>query len=88
MKKVALIVLLISLLTLPAMAGTDYNICFSRIDSDYDGEVTKAEFESAFPGGDTAVFAAADTDGSGAVNHDEWEAYKSSQGFEEGENHG
>ena len=88
MKKCAFLLLMLSLLTLPAMAGTDYNMCFTKIDSDYNDEMSKAEFESAFPDGDTAIFAAADADGSGSVAHDEWEEWKASQGFEEGENHG
>ncbi len=85
MKRIIAIALLIAAFSLPAMAGTDYNICFMKIDSDYDGEITKSEFASAFPTGDTTIFNAADADKNGTISHDEWEDYKSSQGFEEGD---
>ena len=88
MKKIALVLLMLGLLTLPALADTDYNVCFSKLDSDYDGEMTMAEFKDAFPGGDAAVFTLADGDKNGTVSHEEWEEYKASQGFEEGEHHG
>ncbi len=87
MKKVLLIALMIASLCLPAMAGTDYDLCFSKIDSDYNDEMTKAEFASAFPAGDVSVFNDADGDKNGTVSHDEWEDYKASQGIEEGEGH-
>lgn len=87
MKRTALVLCLLALLCLPTWA-TDYAICFTRIDADYDGEMTQAEFDQAFPGGDTAVFRTADSDQSGTVSHDEWEEFKSSQGFEEGDHHG
>lgn len=88
MKRTALVLLMLALLGLPAIAGTDYNLCFSKIDMDYDGEMTKAEFSDAFPEGSDSVFLAADTDKNGTVSHEEWEEYKESQGFEEGEHGG
>lgn len=88
MKKTVLIMLMLLFLGLPVMAGTDYNVCFTKLDSDYDGEMTRAEFDSAFTGADATVFETADGDKNGTVSHDEWEEYKASQGFEEGEEHG
>lgn len=88
MKKAALVLLMLVGLCLPVVAGGDYNLCFSKIDSDYDGEMTRAEFSEAFPGGDPAVFTQADGDKSGTVSHEEWEEFKASQGYEEGEHHG
>lgn len=87
MKKMLLIALMTTFLSLPAMAEIDYNLCFNSIDSDYDGEMSKAEFDAAFPGSEPAVFQAADSDKNGAVSHEEWEEYKASQGFEESEDH-
>lgn len=87
MKKTALTILMLITLALPVLAGTDYNVCFSKIDADYDGEMTKTEFNNAFPDGDQTVFSAADADGNGTVSHEEWEDYKADQGFEEGEHH-
>lgn len=85
MKRFVLIGAMLLAFTVPAMAGADYNVCFNSIDGDYDGELTTAEFDTAFPGGDAAVFQTADADKSGSVSHEEWEDYKQSQGFEEGE---
>ena len=51
-------------------------------------EMTKAEFNDGFTDGDAAVFEAADADKNGTVGHDEWEDWKASQGYVEGEEHG
>jgi len=83
MKKTVITLMMLALLSLPAIAGTDYNVCFVKVDSDYDEEMTKAEFDETFPGGDAAVFETADADKNGTVGHDEWEEYKANQGFEE-----
>lgn len=83
MKQVLYIMVVLTLLCQPVLAGTDYNICFSRIDSDVSGEMTQNEFTEAFPDGDPAVFEVADGDKNGVVEHEEWEEFKSSQGFKE-----
>lgn len=82
MKTAIITALLLALVCAPASAA-DYNRCFGTIDADYDGEMTRAEFTQAFPGGNETVFTAADTDGDTTVSHEEWEAFKASQGFEE-----
>jgi len=88
MKRFVFTLLALVLLSLPAMANTDYNVCFSYLDADGDGSMTKSEFASTFSDGDMTVFEAADGDNDGMVSHEEWEEYKASQGFEEGEHHG
>lgn len=85
MKKMLLVAAMLAALCVPAMAGTDYNLCFSKIDSDYDGEMTKAEFKEAFSSGDLAEFKAADGDKNGTVSHEEWEDFKANKGYEEGD---
>lgn len=87
MKKLLFIILMTTFLAMPAMAEIEYNKCFNSIDTDYDGEMTKAEFETAFPGSASAVYQAADGDKNGTVSHEEWEDFKASQGLEEGEGH-
>jgi Ca2+-binding EF-hand superfamily protein len=83
MRKILFAVALVLLLCRPAMAGTNYNVCFNSLDADQNGVMSKGEFLVAFSGGDVTVFEKADTDKDGAVDHEEWEAYKESQGFEE-----
>ena len=83
MKKLLFALALVLLLCRPAIAGTNYNVCFNSLDADVDGIMSKSEFMVAFSGGDVAVFEAADADKDGGVNHEEWEAYKESRGFEE-----
>lgn len=83
MKKLLFTLSFIALLCAPAWAGTDYNRCFGTIDSDYDGEMTTAEFKTAFPQGADAMFQQADADKNGTVSHEEWEDFKSSKGFED-----
>lgn len=88
MKKCLIAMLMVVCFALPAVAGADYDACFNSIDSDYDGNMTKSEFLAAFPDGEEAVFVAADGDKDGVVSHEEWEDFKASKGFEEGEHHG
>lgn len=87
MKKTILVAAMTAALSLPAMAGTDYNLCFSKIDTDYDGKMTRAEFTEAFPDGDTDAFDKSDGDRNGTVSHEEWEEFKGTMGYEEGEHH-
>lgn len=88
MKKLILALSLVMLMGLPAMGAPDYNVCFSKLDADYDGLLTKEEFQAAFSGGDMTVFETADADKDGAVSHEEWEEYKASQGWEDDDAHG
>ena len=83
MKILLLAMTLVFLTSQPAMAGTNYNVCFNSLDADLDGVMSKSEFMIAFSSGDVAVFETADLDKDGGVNHTEWEMYKESQGFEE-----
>lgn len=83
MKKLCIAMMLAFMLCQPAMAETNYNVCFNSLDGDYDGVMTKTEFLVAFPDGDTAVFEASDSNKDGGVSHEEWEDYKESKGFEE-----
>ena len=82
MKKLLLAMGIVLMLCRPAVAGTNYNVCFNSLDADLDGVMSKSEFMVAFSGGDVAVFDKADKDGNGNVNHEEWESFKKSQGFE------
>ncbi|ACS78446.1 hypothetical protein [Maridesulfovibrio salexigens] len=68
-----------------AIAGSNLNRCFYSMDSNGDEMVTVDEFKAALP--DSAdVFEEADADKSGALDHDEWESFKSSKGIEEQHN--
>jgi len=88
MKKVIFALMALAILSLPAMAGTDYNVCFSSLDADGDGSMSKTEFSDGFSDSDMSVFNTADSDTDGTVSHDEWEEYKATQGFEEDDLHG
>lgn len=88
MKTTILALMICALVHLPALAGTNYNVCFSTLDADGDGSMAKSEFMIAFPHGDMAQFEAADSDRDGQVSHEEWEAFKADKGFEEGDHHG
>jgi len=76
--------LLFGLLVCPAMAQTNYNVCFNSLDVDVNGTMSKGEFLVAFSDGETSVFEQADADKNGAVSPQEWANYKESQGFEAG----
>jgi hypothetical protein len=82
MKKLFFALAFALLLCQPVAAKTNYNVCFHSLDADVDGHMSKGEFLVAFSDGDTSVFDQADTDKDGLVSHEEWEAYKASQGFE------
>lgn len=82
MKRLVISGLLAVLFCVPALAGPNYNVCFFSMDGDGDGTVSAEEFRTAFPEGGE-VFQAADADGDSLLGHEEWEAYKESQGFED-----
>ncbi|WP_319582386.1 EF-hand domain-containing protein [uncultured Pseudodesulfovibrio sp.] len=82
MKKLLFALAFALLFCQPVAAKTNYNVCFNSLDADVDGRMSKGEFLVAFSDGDTSVFDQADTDKDGLVSHEEWEAYKTSQGFE------
>jgi hypothetical protein len=84
MKKLFFTLALFCLMCQPAAARTNYDVCFNSLDADVDGRMSKSEFLVAFSDGDTSVFEQADADKDGDVTHEEWEAYKEGQGFEEG----
>lgn len=84
MQKIVFTLIILATLCLPAMADTNYNVCFSTLDADGDGNMSKGEFMVAFSDGDMGVFDMTDTDKDGMISHEEWEEYKAAQGFEEG----
>ncbi|QJB55954.1 hypothetical protein [Pseudodesulfovibrio sp. zrk46] len=88
MKKLILSVAMLMAFALPAMAGTDYNVCFNSLDADGSDSVSRGEYLVAFPDADQTMFDKADADKDGALSHEEWEEFKESQGYEEGELHG
>lgn len=83
MKKMLLAFALVLIASQSVSANTNYNVCFNSLDADVNGTMTKGEFLVAFPSGELAVFEKADTNADRAVDHKEWEAYKTKQGFEE-----
>jgi|Deesub1362B_J571_1020462.scaffolds.fasta_scaffold80817_1 hypothetical protein len=83
MKNLTLALGLVMIMALPALGNPNYNVCFNSLDADYDGSMSKSEFKEAFPDGDMAVYKAADSNKDGVVDHEEWEDYKASQGWEE-----
>ncbi|MCJ2165395.1 MULTISPECIES: hypothetical protein [unclassified Pseudodesulfovibrio] len=84
MKKLFFVLILVCFMCQPVAAQTNYNVCFFSLDADVDGCMSKSEFLVAFSDGDTSVFEQADADKNGDVTHEEWEAYKAGQGFDEG----
>lgn len=81
-------VVLCSLLLLNSKAfaaDVSYNTCFMTLETDGDGVVSSSEFTSVFPKG-SKVFSEADTNADGELDHDEWEDWKVSQGFEDAHN--
>ncbi|EGB15807.1 hypothetical protein DND132_2604 [Pseudodesulfovibrio mercurii] len=85
MKKLFLALAFALLFCQPVAAKTNYNVCFHSLDADVDGRMSKGEFLVAFSDGDTSVFDQADANHDGSVTHEEWEAYKEAQGFEDHE---
>lgn len=85
MKKLLFAMAFVMLMCQPALANTNYNVCFGSLDADVNDSMSKSEFMVAFPDGDEAVFVTADADKDGAVSHEEWEDYKAAQGWEEDE---
>ncbi|XXJ18270.1 hypothetical protein ACR42D_01670 [Desulfovibrio caledoniensis] len=85
MKKLLFALAFALLFCQPVAAKTNYNVCFNSLDADVDGRMSKGEFLVAFSDGDTSVFDQADADKDGTVSHEEWEAYKSGQGYESNE---
>nr|WP_321255054.1 hypothetical protein [uncultured Pseudodesulfovibrio sp.] len=83
MKKIFLACVLVLIASQSVSANTNYNVCFNSLDADVNGTITKGEFLVAFPSGKLAVFEKADTNADNAVDHEEWETYKTEQGFEE-----
>lgn len=79
MKKILFVTALSLLAYLPAIAGTNYNVCFNSLDVDQNGVMSKSEFLVAFSSGDVAVFDTADTNKDGQVSRAEWEAYRKSK---------
>jgi hypothetical protein len=53
-----------------------YMVHFPELDADGDEQVTWEEFKARFPDTTEAVFEAVDLDGDGAIDHDEWHAFK------------
>ena len=82
MKRLLLSGLMAVFFCAPALAGSEYNVCFFSMDRDGDGAVSAEEFRAAFPDGGE-VFGNADADGNTVLGHEEWEAYKESRGFED-----
>ena len=74
---------MIAMLYQAAVAGEAYNVCFYSMDRNGDDVVVLEEFSAAMVNAEGSVFQAADADGNGELVHDEWEAYKESQGFED-----
>lgn len=85
MKKLIVFTALIVALATTALAADNLNRCFYSMDRNGDEFVTKDEFKAALPNSD-AAYTEADTDKSGKLDHEEWEAFKKSKGIEE--NHG
>jgi hypothetical protein len=82
MKKLLFALAFALLFCQPVAAKTNYNVCFNSLDADVDGRMSKGEFLVAFSDGDTSVFDQADADKDGLVSHEEWESYKTGQGYE------
>lgn len=93
-----LMVLLIAMITmaLGACAGggryhetelpdpAKFNAHFDDMDGNGDGQVTRDEFQSYFPGTDENVFQALDINGDGFVDHEEWHQFKAAHGLKHG----
>jgi len=84
MKHLLMTICLMAALAMPAMADTNYDVCFSSLDIDGNGSISKSEFLIAFSDGDMGLFDEADGNEDGDVTHEEWEEFKAGKGFEEG----
>ncbi len=58
-----------------------FNAHFPDMDKDNDGFVTWKEFQAHFSHAEPEIFNALDLDGSKAVDHDEWHAFKKAHGL-------
>lgn len=87
MKKVLFAILTLMLSSQLAFGAAEYNSCFFSMEKSGDDLVSKSEFLAKYPEG-ADVFAAADANGDGTLDHDEWEGYKESQGIEDNHDEG
>lgn len=72
------------LLTGHALAGSEkFNRCFHGMDTDGDEIVTMIELQDAYPQEAEKTMTTADANRDGALDHDEWEAFKESLGLED-----
>ncbi|NDV26003.1 hypothetical protein [Desulfovibrio sp. JC010] len=82
MKKLVLAAIMILGFFATAVAGDNFNRCFYSMDKNGDDTVSTEEFRTALPNS-AAAFKEADSDKSGTLDHDEWEAFKESKGIED-----
>lgn len=86
MKKTILTATLAGLLAAAPVLAADkgYNGHFGDMDKNKDGAVTWEEFKGFFPHAEKTVFADADRDQNGKLDHDEWHAFKEKHGYGHG----
>jgi hypothetical protein len=58
-----------------------YNAHFGDMDAGADGRVDWQEFKRHFPAAEPKVFEAVDLNKDGAIDHDEWHAFKEAHGL-------
>lgn len=58
-----------------------FNAHFGDMDNQKDDRVTWEEFKAYFPQAEPKVFAAVDLNQDGAIDHDEWHAFKKAHGL-------
>lgn len=58
-----------------------FNAHFGDMDSTADGRVNWEEFKAYFPQAEPKVFATIDLNKDGAIDHDEWHAFKKAHGL-------
>jgi hypothetical protein len=58
-----------------------FNAHFGDMDADGDGLVSREEFNNFFKNPDPKVFDAIDMNKDGAIDHDEWHAFKEAHGM-------
>lgn len=86
MRYILIILCLGFLWGVPVMAGDDsatYSRCFYSMDVDGNDSVDREEFLRAYPEAGKDVYAEADADGSGSLDHEEWESFKAAHGVVE-----